>query len=260
VRGLDRGRRQAPQIGRGSPQWRSVFVAAARPVGQVAVPKPHHHVAGQKIALCEFKVGGRVEIGVGDRPHQRLEPDRRAALVLCHQADDRRHVATNAVADHRQPPAVDADIAAMLGNPFGGAVSLINRGRVLRLGRWGVIREYRREARFHDQIAHQPLMGRKIPEHPPAAVKEHENRKARGGCGGLHDVKPERRSVDVDRAFRYFDPREVDLNAVLSVDQHLSGVARRQLLDWRSAAGVQRIEKRLYPADDEIIDRARGHF
>src|SRR5882762_9215881 len=103
-------------------------------------------------------------------------------------------------------------------------------------------------------------MGRKVAEHPAAAMEEHENGEA-GRCpGGLYNVELQVLSVEIDSSFRLVDPGQIDRRAVLGIDQNLTRVPWGKPFDRRSAARIQRVQKLLHAADDIIVDGLRGHF
>jgi hypothetical protein len=82
--------------------------------------------------------------------------------------------------------AVHPDFSAVLTDPLGGGVGLVDGGRILGLRGRRVIGKHRRGTRPDHEIAHQPLMCREVAEHPAAAMEEHENREGSACPGRLY--------------------------------------------------------------------------
>ena len=86
------------------------------------------------MSFGELVVRRVLEIGVRHRPQQHLVPDLRRAPVLGHQTDHSRHVAAYAVAGYGETLAVDVELLAVFGDPFGRSVGLKDGSRIARLG------------------------------------------------------------------------------------------------------------------------------
>src|SRR3954451_5627975 len=123
--------------------------------------------------------------------------------------------------------------------PTSGGGGLMNGGRVVRFGRWGVVGKYGHRPRLDDQVSDQALVRGIIAQNPAATVEEHENRQVALSAGRPHDVKLQRFTVMVDRLLRPLNTRQIDLHALLRIDQDLTRVLGRKLLDRCTAARVQ---------------------
>jgi len=243
--GLHQCRRQAAQLLGAGTQRRGVDVGALFRVGGVVVPEPFHHPGGEEVALGVLLVRGGIEARIGDRPQQQLEAQPGRVPLLGHQADHRRHVAADAVAGHRQAIAVDVDFLAVLGHPAGRGVGLVDRGRVVRFGRWRVVDIHRHGAGADHQVADQAGVGRVVAEHPAAAVEEHEHRQLTRHAGRSNDGQADILPVAVDGLFTDFGAGQIDLHRSLGAGQHRAGIRRAEMFEGLAAAGRQGIEEGL---------------
>jgi hypothetical protein len=72
-------------------------------------------------------------------------------------------------------------------------------------------------------------------------------------------VKLQILSFEIDGSFRLVDPGQIDRHAVLGIDENLTRIPWRKLLDRRSAARIQRVQELLHIADDILVDGLSGH-
>ncbi|MNE46257.1 hypothetical protein D3C80_1405840 [compost metagenome] len=133
----------------------------------------------------------------------------------------------------------------MLGHPAGRGVGLVDRRRVVRFRRRGVVHIDRHRTRADHQVADQPLVGREVAKHPTAAVEEHEYWQVTLHIGRAYHLQLDRLAAGLDGAFLYFDTGEVDLDRSLGPRQHCPGVFRAELFQRLAAALFQGFEKRL---------------
>ena len=114
----------------------------------------------------------------------------RPALVAGHEADGGGEVATGAVAAHRDPVGVAADLGRELGGPLGRGVAVLDRRREGVFGREPVVhREHETVGLVGDPATHR-VVGVEAPDDPATAVEGHEHRER--AVGGLGGVEPHR--------------------------------------------------------------------
>ncbi|MNM87047.1 hypothetical protein D3C81_992170 [compost metagenome] len=188
-------------------------------------------------------VGTGIEVGIGHRPQQYLELDRRCALVFGHQCDHGCHVAADAVAGHGQAFAIDVDLFTVLGHPFGRGVSLVDRHRVMRFRRRCVIDENRCCTRTDNQVTNQSFVGREVPQYPATTVEEHEHRQLVLDPGRPDDSQAQRLAVDLNGLLADIGFRQRQLDPGLRTHQHGAGIGRCHLLHRFAGAGIQHIKE-----------------
>ena len=88
-------------------------------------------------------------------------------------------------------------------------------------------------------------MGRKVAEHPAAAVEEHERRKRARHPGWAYDHEPHGLSLRVDGPFGNVRFWEVDLDARLETFQYRTRLRRGHLLGRFASAGREGSQKDL---------------
>ena len=192
VGGQHVGGREAGEVGRA--QRRGVGMEAVGAV-EVQPPVALHGRGGEPVALAELAVGGRVDARVADGVDQRLHPQ----LDLAEQAPGGHggEVAARAVARHREPRGVAAELARMLGQPAQRAERVVERGGERVLGGEAVVDGDHDRARGVGQRAADGVEGVDVADHPAAAVQvgDHRQRAVRRRHGperaGRDDAAPE---------------------------------------------------------------------
>jgi hypothetical protein len=241
--GLDQRRRQAGELFFCRPQRRGGDFRALFGVPGVIIPHPDHHRPCQEVALLELPVAGRLEVRVRHRPEQHLQAQLRPALGLGLERDGGRQVPADAVADDRQPLAIDLNLRAMLGDPLRRRVAFIERDGILRLGRAGILDEDRHRPRVRDKVAHEALMRGEVTQHPAAAVKEHEPRQRPFDARRPHDVEQDRKAACLNPLFADLGVGLGCCHVGLRAFEHLACVRRRHRLQRRAIAAIKLPEK-----------------
>ena len=168
----------------------------------------------------ELVVGTVVEVGISHGPQQCLEAQLRSSGFLRLDGYYCSHVAADAVASHSEAAAVDTNLLAMLGDPAGGGVSLVDRCGELGLGRWRVIDVDRCRTRAHYQVVDQSLVGRIIAQHPSTTMEEHEHRQVTLSALRPHYPDFQRLAIGLDGTALDLNTGQVDLHACLGACQH----------------------------------------
>jgi hypothetical protein len=122
--------------------------------------------AARVVALGELLVRGRVEVGVGDGVEEQLRDEMDVATLLGHQGRRGGHVAADRVASDDEPARVEALSGAFFADPLRDGVALLDRDRVVGFGREAVLGEDDCGARADRQLAHDPVVGVSVAEHP----------------------------------------------------------------------------------------------
>jgi hypothetical protein len=119
---------------------------------------------------------------------------------------------------------------ALPDDPAGGCVALLDRDRVARLGRAVVLDERESGAGPAGQLAHEPVVGGRVPEHPAAAVHVQDHGQRALGAGRANDAHLDVADVGGDGDPALVDGQLVDRRR-LDVVEDLARLVGRQLVE-----------------------------
>ena len=121
---------------------------------------------------------------VGDRVDQHLEQDPRPVAIAGQQRHHRGQVAARAVAADRDARRIEPEARGVGRHPQQSRVGVLDRRRVLELGREPVVHRRDRAAGRVDDGPADAVVGVEVADHPAAAVVEDQHR-MRADAGGL---------------------------------------------------------------------------
>src|SRR5215510_12510569 len=174
---------------------RGRLVTYARVWG-VVIPEPLHRLACEPWTIGELLVGRRGKGGVGDRIEEELETDRWTTTRLGQQRDGHSYGAAHAVAHDYQASWVDVQCLAMLRDPHGRRVRLLNRHWVVGFRRRGVVDEDHCGMRTVGEFTDEAIMGVRVAKPPTATVKVHHDREGRPTVVGADDAQRQLAAID----------------------------------------------------------------
>ena len=166
---------------------------------------------------------------IRDRVDQHLVAQRRRTAIARHQRDGGGEIAARAVSRDRDARAVDADFAAVFGNPTRCGVAILGGGGVGVLGRQPVVDRHHDGVRAVCQRAAEVVVGLEVADHPAAAVEEDHGRRRRWRAVGAIDAHR-------DGAGRAGNRPVLDLRDGLGRDRQLHRLERLACLVGRELA------------------------
>ena len=96
---------------------------------------------------------------------------------MARQGERGAHVAANGIAGDRDPRGVETLLGAVLGDPAGDRIRLLERGRIAGLRREAVVGEDDGCTGPGRELADQAVVGVAVAEHPAGAVDVHDHGK-----------------------------------------------------------------------------------
>jgi hypothetical protein len=124
-------------------------------------------------------IGLGVVTVIRDGIDQELKTQRRAPAIARHQTNGARQVAARAIPADREARRISADRSSVRGDPAGGGVAVVGRGRKLVFRGEPVVHRDHDAAGFVGKLAAARLMRVEASRHPAAAVKPQQSRKRR---------------------------------------------------------------------------------
>ena len=161
---------------------------------EVQLPVAPHAIRGEPEPGAVLAVGRGVQRAVADRVDQRLEAQRRVALVAQPARRDGREVAAGRVAGDAEPRRVGAELARVPGQPADGGAHVVGRRGKRVLRREPVADARDRRAGRVGQRAAQRVERVERADRPAAAVRVGHQRqrpvRARGGRAAAEPARP----------------------------------------------------------------------
>ena len=170
--GHDISRRQLGQVGRVQRRRAPISgdLRVSRAGAEIVIAEPDHRRRRQRQHIGARDVALRAHREIHHRVDQQLEPQRRPALVACHQRHDGRQIAARAVAADAEPRWINFQTGRVCGNPDKRCERIIDRGRKPVLRRQPVVDRNHARTTAVGKLPAERIVGIEIADHPAAAV------------------------------------------------------------------------------------------